>query len=97
MNLSKEINNMEQKTAEEFLNDMLENEIPEELNWEDMTIIAMNKFANYKAKQQQEIAVEKALEIIDTNLGGVVCNTTFERISKEILSLKPEILKELEK
>lgn len=82
---------MEQKTAEEFLNDMLENEIPEELNWEDMTIIAMNKFANYKAKQQQEIAVEKALEIADDKV------YEYEGVYAGLVSLKPEILKELEK
>lgn len=77
---------MEQKTAEEIL------EYHYDTSYASIKI-AMQAYA----KQQQEIAVEKALEIIDTNLGGVVCNTTFERISKEILSLKPEILKELEK
>ena len=51
------------------------------------------------AKQQQEIAVEKALEVVDDKLFDTINwrKKSASEIKQSILSLKPEILKELEK
>ena len=87
---------MEQKTAEEFLR---ENGVT--VDGENITqgyynavVYAMKLFTD----QQVDKAIDKALEVASSEVEFIVCATTYERIDKDlILSLKPEILKELEK
>ena len=111
---------MEQKTAEEILrekqieynnsigaseNNMNDEEWKETLA--DPVFQALVNAMKAYAKQQQEIAVEKALEIASergetmthcTDCMMPYCDTCYDIIDKQsILSLKPEILKELEK
>lgn len=78
---------MEQKTVEEIYLD-------NGCNSKRDIIEAMQSYAD----KQVDKAVEKALEMASSEVEFIVCATTYERIGKDlILSLKPEILKELEK
>lgn len=87
---------MENKSAEEILR---ENGVT--VDGENITqgyynavVYAMKLFTD----QEVIKAVDKALEAASSEVEFIVCATTYERIGKDlILSLKPEILKELKK
>ena len=96
---------MENKTAEEFIREKIreKNSFPEKYVMDGLQRYYVTgedclRWSHEYAKQQQEIAVEKALQMASSEVEFIVCATTYERIGKDlILSLKPEILKELEK
>lgn len=103
---------MEQKTAEEIVQEFTKRLYQQNIILSPITqkqqLLAIEKVDNIELsivnsineliKQQQEIAVDKALEMASSEVEFIVCATTYERIGKQsILSLKPEILKELEK
>ena len=87
---------MENKTAEEILR---ENGVT--VDGENITqgyynavVYVMKLFTD----QQVDKAIDKALQMASSEVEFIVCATTYERIGRYlILSLKPEILKELEK
>lgn len=91
---------MEQKTAEEIVKENLKG-LKDLIDDEELLIFYKKQIKICLidfVKQQQEIAVEKALEMASSEVEFIVCATTYERIGKDlILSLKPEILRELEK
>ena len=104
MNLSKEINKMEQKTAEEIVKENFKG-LKDLIDDEELLIFYKKQIKICLidfVKQQQEIAVDKALEMASEN--AVVIsreihhNDIIKIVDKQsILSLKPEILNELEK
>ena len=90
---------MEQKTAEEILREYCSfGSWQNGSKTERQLISAMQAYS----KQQQEIAVEKSLRIASENavvISREIHHNDIIKIvdKKSILSLKPEILKELEK
>ena len=87
---------MEQKTAEEILRENGVTPDGENITqgYYNVVVYAMKLFTD----QQVDKAIDKALDMASSEVEFIVCATTYERIGKDlILSLKPEILKELEK
>lgn len=98
---------MEQKTAEEILHrgntvEYWKNNAEENYSITPISVLkyitVLEEIMQSYADQEVSKAIDKALEMASSEVEFIVCATTYERIGKDlILSLKPEILKELEK
>ena len=87
---------MEQKTAEETLRENGVTPDGENITqgYYNVVVYAMKLFTD----QQVDKAIDKALEMASSEVEFIICTTTYKKINKNlIISLKPEILKELEK